>query len=89
MKERIRKAAEEGIILGVKYAVVLALFGAVFGWLVNDYKQTRENAARGDQAFRWTLSGIQAGKLPADWTKANVLGAQPTPLPLPSPEKAK
>ena len=98
MKERLKKAAEEGILLGVKYGIVLA----ILAFVAQDYMHARSNALYGKAAQEWILAGIQAGKLPADWRPAAPLPSPaavttpvdhpvsgPLPVPLASPAKAK
>lgn len=63
MKDRLKQAAEEAIILGVKFSLVLLLLAFV----ANDYWKTRTNAIWGNAAREYLLQGVQAGKLPADW----------------------
>lgn len=89
LKERSKQAAMEGLFLAVKYGILIAvlLFGAT------DYMKTRAGADLGVNAFRYLEAGVKAGKLPADWAKANVMGVEPTSVPkvpavMPSPSPA-
>lgn len=86
LKERLKQAAMEGLFLAVKYGILIAilLFGAT------DYMKTRAAAEMGRNAYAYLEAGVKAGKLPADWAKANVLGVEPASAPkipavLPSP----
>lgn len=77
LKERFKQAAIEGLLLAVKWGLLIAilLFGAT------DYMKTRAGAELGANSYRYLEAGVKAGKLPADWTKANVLGVEPTSAP--------
>ena len=88
MKDRIKKALEEGIVLGVKYGVVLA----ILAFVARDYTVTRSNALYGKAAQEWIAAGIQAQRLPQSWappqaaaTPASVApAASPSPAPVPA-----
>lgn len=91
-KDRLKLAAQEGILLAVKWGFVLAVLGGGGWWIIRDYSQVRESAAMGRQVYLYTLNGINAGKLPQDWSKP-VLGpataSTPLPVPFVSPSPAK
>lgn len=80
---RVKRAAEEGLILGVKYALVILILAAVFGLGIQDYLKVRQAAILGERSYAWILAGVNAKKLPDDWSRPNMLGALPTPLPVP------
>ena len=76
MKDRLIKAVQDAIILGVKYAIVLA----IVAFVARDYMQTRQNALFGNATRVYVESLIQAGKLPRP---ENV--SAPAPVPAATP----
>ena len=50
-RTRVRVAAEEGIVFGVKYAIALLLILFAVAWALRDYNAVRVGAARGQASF--------------------------------------
>ena len=44
-RERLAEAAASGVLLGVRYAIIVVLLGTAILWLMGDYAVTRQNAA--------------------------------------------
>ncbi len=47
----LKTAAREGLLLGVKYGVVLLVLGFLILWALGDYAITRQRAVNGQMAF--------------------------------------
>ena len=67
MRARLKQAAEEAIILGVKWSLIVALILLTVSWLLGDYKTVRQRALNGQQAFEYLRQ--QATAKPALATK--------------------
>ncbi len=51
MMASLKTAAREGLLLGVKYGVVLLVLGFLILWALGDYAITRARATNGQMAF--------------------------------------
>lgn len=51
--ERLKGAAQEGILIGVKWAIVLGILGFVVIWAFRDYSIVRARATNGQAAFEF------------------------------------
>lgn len=62
MLERLKSAAVDGIVLGVKWALVglLALFA--LSWALGDYGILRQRAMNGQRAFEFIQQQVEAAK---------------------------
>lgn len=60
MRQRLRIAAEEGILLGVKYGLALVIILSITAWGLGDYQQTRVGARQGAAAYQEVLRQAQA-----------------------------
>lgn len=58
--DRLRQAAEAGVVLGVKWAIVAAILLVSVSWLLGDYNVVRERAANGQRAFEWIQQQVKA-----------------------------
>ena len=59
-RERLRAAVEAGIILGVKWTIVLAAMVYGLATLLGDYSTVRQRALNGQQAFEFIQQQIAA-----------------------------
>jgi hypothetical protein len=60
--DRLRAAAETGILWGVKLALALGLVIVMITYLLNDYNIVRTRAANGQQAYDYITRQIDAAK---------------------------
>ena len=62
MWQRLRDAAADGVVLGVKWglALLLALFSV--SWALGDYNQVRQRALNGQQAFEFLQQQVKASQ---------------------------
>lgn len=90
LKRRLKEALSDGLVLAVKYLIVVILIVSVVGFVVTDYQKVRGSAMMGEQSYRYILAGVNAKKLPEDWTKPQKSEVQATlePTALPTPKKA-
>lgn len=59
MRARVSAAAQDGLVFAVKWLVVLAVWIVGSGWVFGDYLAVRQQAARGDQAYRALVKAQQ------------------------------
>ena len=59
MRERLRQAATDGLVLGVKYGVALAVLAAVILLCLGDYGVTRQRAYNGQLAHEYLQKMVQ------------------------------
>lgn len=52
MWDAVKDAGREGIVLGVKWSVVLLIVGSALLWLAGDYRIVRQQAQNGQRAFQ-------------------------------------
>lgn len=53
MRDRLKVAAEEGIVLGVKWGIVIVLVCMAVVFALGDYNIVRQRAANGQQAWEF------------------------------------
>lgn len=63
-RQRLLEAVQEGVVLGVKWTVALAVLGAVVYLAAGDYNETRRNAAAGREAYSFLLKMQQEAQAP-------------------------
>lgn len=51
MREQLRQAAADGLIVGVKWAVAILVVAAAFALVAGDYGAVRRQSANGQRAF--------------------------------------
>ena len=59
-RARLKAAAEDAVIAGVKCAIVLLVVVVAFGWLLNDYRLVRQAAFNGQQVYNALRAQQQA-----------------------------
>lgn len=60
MWDRVKRAAEAGVLLGVQYGIALALMLLAISWMLGDYTLVRQRALNGQQAFEYLQHEITA-----------------------------
>jgi len=63
-RDRLKVAAEEGILIGVKWALALAAILLTVSYLLNDYGIVRSRAANGQLAFEYLQKAQAAATAP-------------------------
>lgn len=72
LSDRLKNAAQDGIVWGVKIALAVGLVVVAVSYLLGDYSQTRTRAIKGEQAFTYiqqTLAAQQAAQKAAPAAK--------------------
>jgi hypothetical protein len=64
-RSRLRLAAEEGIVLGVKWGIVLLLLATALNLFIADYAVTRQNAAFASDYLKRVIAQQEAAKVAA------------------------
>ena len=59
---RVKIAAEEAVMIGIKIVVISAIILAAFSVVVGDYSVVRQRAVNGQQAFEFVQKKIQSGE---------------------------
>jgi hypothetical protein len=49
--QRLKTAAEEGLVCGVKWAVAILIVAVVIAWALGDYAVVRQRSLNGQVAF--------------------------------------
>lgn len=62
MIERLKQAAVDALVFGVKWAIVLLVFGAAALLVVGDYLVVRQRAYNGQAAFEYISKQLEAQK---------------------------
>lgn len=62
MKNKLKQAAEEGILLGVKFGLASIISILLLGFIAKDYLETRQNALLGRAAAEYIQKAIEAQK---------------------------
>ena len=62
MIERIKLAAIDALVFGVKWAIVLLVFGAAALLIAGDYMVVRQRAYNGQAAFEFIEKQLEAQK---------------------------
>ena len=57
MRDRLRQAFADGVVLGVKYGITLLIVGFLILWALGDYMQTRSAAT-----YLHTVTEVKDGK---------------------------
>ena len=64
--ERLKTAAADGAVLGVKWAMVLMVLAMMAAVILGDYSLVRQRAANGQQAFDFIQQQIAASHQPKE-----------------------
>ena len=59
---RVKIAAEEAVMIGIKIVVISAIILAAFSVVVGDYSVVRQRAVNGQQAFEFVQKKILSGE---------------------------
>lgn len=59
---RLKQAAEEAVVLGVKIVIVCLIIIAAFSVVVGDYAVVRQRALNGQNAFEFIQKKVQSGE---------------------------
>lgn len=81
-RTRLRRAAEEGVLLFVRYGVAMLLFAWLVLWVTADYQTARVGGQQGTAAFQYLQWAVQQGVLPSNApqaTQAPPAAASPVP----------
>ena len=73
----IKKAARDGVVLGVKYGLAVAGILLALSWIFNDYQVIRGRAQNGQAAFEFIQRQLQAQAAPKAAPTAPVEPAVP------------
>jgi hypothetical protein len=60
--DRVSQAAQDGIVVGVKWAFAFGLILFVVSYLLNDYSLVRQRALNGQQAFEYLQKQVTASQ---------------------------
>lgn len=64
MLDRLKQAAAEGLVLGVKWGIALLVVGFLVLWAANDYSVVRARAEHGQAAFEYIQKATQQQAAP-------------------------